>query len=104
MDFLLNIIIEPLYANVASCIEEKFVVSLASTKQNGSSTQHSHNYGVIDSHGTILIPHKYHEIEPISHEGNILWIVTSSVGYSQYKKGAFDNRQNWLFLSFLMIL
>lgn len=93
MDFLLNIIIEPLYANVASCIEEKFVVSLASTKQNGSSTQHSHNYGVIDSHGTILIPHKYHEIEPISHEGNILWIVTSSVGYSQYKKGAFDNRQ-----------
>lgn len=56
MDFLLNIIIEPLYANVASCIEEKFVVSLASTKQNGSSTQHSHNYGVIDSHGTILIP------------------------------------------------
>lgn len=53
MDFLLNIIIEPLYANVASCIEEKFVVSLASTKQNGSSTQHSHNYGVIDSHGTI---------------------------------------------------
>lgn len=58
MDFLLNIIIEPLYANVASCIEEKFVVSLASTKQNGSSTQHSHNYGVIDSHSTILIPHK----------------------------------------------